>query len=549
MATTKSSTDRCCPNQLTPSKILKKEIHKIHISSPPPPAKRSLASSTRITTNTIHRKDDPSSSSLSPYVVNNNGEEDAASSDGGWFHFKTTVNSLEYSATSFCTPSYSNPVCVPDLQRLLNTYLYGNEFAKHVNGICDSWNKAQQQKLGFGGTLNVEMYIRILGLVPERRPQHLFYGRGVLYMEGVWKTFKQWYEKTAIPRSVYCKPGDTFMVALVYGVYEIAEYILNSNQKDSNKIINTIDKHFGHTPLINASMSGNVECLDLLIKWNAVTEDDTGNNGENADQAFNVNLINHRNRKGLTALIIASQKGNTEFVRKLLHANGLKVNESSIGFSGSAGLWTERINGFMSRNVGRVERKGHTALMEACKNGHSDCVSLLLTHKDIDINASNYVKNNALLIATRARYRKCVAALCDGAGTKLNVNAADQYGDTPLMIASRKGYSEIVEILLGNENIDVNAHDIVRKTALLKAAEFGHHECLTLLLEFADTSENGILLEGGGFSAIELAQRNNHDACVELLTEYNANHENFNINVDGDDEDGEHMVAPPGGVV
>ena len=64
----------------------------------------------------------------------------------------------------------------------------------------------------------------------------------------------------------------------------------------------------------------------------AVTEDDTGNNGENADQAFNVNLINHRNRKGLTALIIASQKGNTEFVRKLLHANGLKVNESSIVF-------------------------------------------------------------------------------------------------------------------------------------------------------------------------------------------------------------------------
>ena len=62
-----------------------------------------------------------------------------------------------------------------------------------------------------------------------------------------------------------------------------------------------------------------------------------------------------------------------------------------------------------------------------------------------------------------------MAALCDGAGTKLNVNAADQYGDTPLMIASRKGYSEIVEILLGNENIDVNAHDIVRKTALLKA--------------------------------------------------------------------------------
>ena len=91
--------------------------------------------------------------------------------------------------------------------------------------------------------------------------------------------------------------------------------------------------------------------------------------------------------------------------------------------------------------------------------------------------------------------------------------------------------------------------NIVRKTALLKAAEFGHHECLTLLLEFGDTSENGILLEGGGFSAIELAQRNNHDACVELLTEYNANHENDNINVDGDDEDGEHMVAPPGGVV
>ena len=41
-----------------------------------------------------------------------------------------------------------------------------------------------------------------------------------------------------------------------------------------------------------------------------------------------------------------------------------------------------------------------------------------------------------------------------------NVNKAFPNGDTPLHIAVKKGYEEMVKILLKKENIDVNAVDI-----------------------------------------------------------------------------------------
>jgi ankyrin repeat protein len=49
---------------------------------------------------------------------------------------------------------------------------------------------------------------------------------------------------------------------------------------------------------------------------------------------------------------------------------------------------------------------------------------------------------------------------------KVDVNAKDKSGRTPLSWAAQKGYEAVVKLLLGTGKIDVNAKDKDRKTPL-----------------------------------------------------------------------------------
>jgi ankyrin repeat protein len=76
------------------------------------------------------------------------------------------------------------------------------------------------------------------------------------------------------------------------------------------------------------------------------------------------------------------------------------------------------------------------------------------------------------------RVRSCNAL----AGThNANVEAADQYGWTALMLAAMKGYTATVNALAGTYNANVDAVDQNGKTALMWAAENGHTDTVNAL--------------------------------------------------------------------
>ena len=63
----------------------------------------------------------------------------------------------------------------------------------------------------------------------------------------------------------------------------------------------------------------------------------------------------------------------------------------------------------------------------------------------------------------------------------VNVNAADDFGRTPLILAAHKGHAEIVSALL-HAGADPNTKNIDGETALMFAAMCGHDDILNALI-------------------------------------------------------------------
>ena len=64
----------------------------------------------------------------------------------------------------------------------------------------------------------------------------------------------------------------------------------------------------------------------------------------------------------------------------------------------------------------------------------------------------------------------------------VDVTQAEDDGETPLCIASQKGYAEVVSLLLGKEGVDVNQARNDGVTPLFRASQEGHAEVVSLLL-------------------------------------------------------------------
>ena len=79
-----------------------------------------------------------------------------------------------------------------------------------------------------------------------------------------------------------------------------------------------------------------------------------------------------------------------------------------------------------------------------------------------DVNAKNNDGVTPLLLATTWDYKEIVELLI---GEGADVNEWDDIGSTPLLVAARKGHKEIAELLIDN-GADVNAKDEIGETPL-----------------------------------------------------------------------------------
>ena len=123
-----------------------------------------------------------------------------------------------------------------------------------------------------------------------------------------------------------------------------------------------------------------------------------------------------------------------------------------------------------------ADQAGRTVLMIAVRQGAPAIVDYLLRHK-ADVNARDRSGRSVLLVAIDAPEHfsyehqeiydpETVRMLIEQGGP---INAASQYGDTPLLAALRRHYWNVVELLL-QHGADVTVRDRSGKTAVELAA-------------------------------------------------------------------------------
>ncbi|MDA9573632.1 ankyrin repeat domain-containing protein [Rickettsiales bacterium] len=301
---------------------------------------------------------------------------------------------------------------------------------------------------------------------------------------------------------------DIFMLGNLEGVELLLAH------EDIN--VNATDE-YGLTPLHWAAINGHSKVVELLL----------------AKKDINPNVAN---KDGLTPLHLAADKGNLDVVELLLAKEDINLNAA--------------------------DKYGSTPLHRAAKNGHSQVVELLLAKEDINPNAANKdgltplhlaVKYNHL--AVEYNHLEVLKILVAKEGIGLNatdkhgynilqracnegkeeivkviidhikiktpnwlteyINTPTELGETPLAIAAISGHLNIVELLLEQEGIDVNADNDNGDTPLHCAAMNGRLEVVELLLKQKGINVNAANKDG--FIPQIIAAQNSYVEVARLL--------------------------------
>jgi ankyrin repeat protein len=159
------------------------------------------------------------------------------------------------------------------------------------------------------------------------------------------------------------------------------------------------------------------------------------------------------------------------------------------------------------------QRGGNTEdnkFVVAAMQGKKEDVEKLL-NKGVDVDA--VVKEDswtALIWASRKGHTDIVELLLNNGA---NVNLAPYSGVSALHLASKYGHKQIVELLL-NKGADVNAETSGKFTALILASEQGNIDIVKLLL---DNGADVNAKTTSGRTALIWARENRHENIVKLL--------------------------------
>lgn len=154
-------------------------------------------------------------------------------------------------------------------------------------------------------------------------------------------------------------------------------------------------------------------------------------------------------------------------------------------------------------------------------NKHEDIVKLLIyTNKSSTFKDKDLLFNRSLICAIINENKNLVESLLSY--ENINLNAENENGDLPLILAINRSTAEIVKLLIDN-GAKVNIKDKVGFTPLMHAIP--DIDKMRLLLEHKDIKVN--VQTKGGLSALVLATINLRDAPLKLLLE----HKDINVNI------------------
>jgi len=173
-----------------------------------------------------------------------------------------------------------------------------------------------------------------------------------------------------------------------------------------------------------------------------------------------VDLYNHN---GSTAIMLACHQGRTDVVIALLAA---------------------------AANLHIKDKDGNTAVMMACKHIHLNLIKTIFSHsssghRDL-LSARNALGQSPLHIAAISGNCATAKILCDNGA---DVEAKDDKGNTPLILASEAGFIDVCELLLRPPcSADWQKTNKKGETALCIAKGNNHVAVTKLIDQFASTS-------------------------------------------------------------
>ncbi|HVL10010.1 MAG TPA: ankyrin repeat domain-containing protein [Burkholderiaceae bacterium] len=154
---------------------------------------------------------------------------------------------------------------------------------------------------------------------------------------------------------------------------------------------------------------------------------------------------------------------------------------------------------------------GHTWLHEASATGKPNILDMLLARKTFQVDARTADKQTPLHLACAAGQLKAIQQLVKA---KADINAQDDQGMTPLMLACKYRHATAVDGLLRHRKLKIDMQDTSGRTALHWAAEAGGEQIVWALLR---KGANAAICDTRQQSPLDLAQGNDHLQVVIRL--------------------------------
>lgn len=249
----------------------------------------------------------------------------------------------------------------------------------------------------------------------------------------------------------------------------------------------------GATPLLFAARSGYKDIVQILL--------DAGSD------------INATDKSGRTALHISAEYGHDSLVRMLLKRNakiGAVDSESSTPLHlATKAAQLNVIDTLISKGAatGAKDISSSTPLHIAAEQGLVDILALLRNQMD----ETTIDGKTALHLAVEKGHCLTVnELLCQGARLEAGSKSA---AGTPLHLASLKGFSHIIDILL-DHRANTNAKTAKERTPLHLAAENGHERVIEQLLT---AGGKPTVKDWMGETPLHLAASGGHCGTIEKL--------------------------------